>query len=153
MSLRPPSSTPTATIFPYTTLFRSHPSGGRPPPASDPDDLHRHGHRRPAAGHTRRRGRGGAPFHRRGGGVRRQPGDADHAVPDPDPLFAGCGTNRFTANRQSAAGLGLEGFARSRRVKGGASLPMNEIASPGQLRLAYASWALVPVPAIFFLGF
>src|SRR3546814_3532353 len=88
MSLRPPSSTPTATIFPYTTLFRSHPSGGRPPPATDPDDLHRHGHRRPAAGHTRRRGRGGAPFHRRGGGVRRQPGDADHAVPDPDPLFA-----------------------------------------------------------------
>src|SRR3546814_2257442 len=44
--------------------------------------------------------------------------------------LAGCGTNRFTANRQSAAGLGLEGFARSRRVKGGASLPMNEIASP-----------------------
>src|SRR3546814_7341693 len=67
--------------------------------------------------------------------------------------LAGCGTNRFTANRQSAAGLGLEGFARSRRVKGGASLPMNEIASPGQLRLAYARWALVTVPAIVFLGF
>ncbi|AEG49066.1 TspO and MBR like protein [Sphingobium chlorophenolicum L-1] len=30
---------------------------------------------------------------------------------------------------------------------------MNEIASPGQLRLAYARWALVTVPAIVFLGF
>ncbi|BAI97405.1 sensory protein TspO [Sphingobium sp. TA15] len=32
-------------------------------------------------------------------------------------------------------------------------MPMNEIASPGQLRLAYARWALVTVPAIVFLGF
>ncbi|HKY81521.1 MAG TPA: TspO/MBR family protein [Sphingobium sp.] len=30
---------------------------------------------------------------------------------------------------------------------------MNEIASPGQLRLAYLRWALVTVPAILFLGF
>lgn len=30
---------------------------------------------------------------------------------------------------------------------------MNEIASPGQLRLAYARWALVTVPALVFLGF
>ncbi|WP_375196090.1 TspO/MBR family protein [Sphingobium sp.] len=30
---------------------------------------------------------------------------------------------------------------------------MNEIASPGQLRLAYLRWALVTVPAIVFLGF
>lgn len=30
---------------------------------------------------------------------------------------------------------------------------MNEIASPGQLRLAYMRWALVTVPAIVFLGF
>lgn len=30
---------------------------------------------------------------------------------------------------------------------------MNQIASPGQLRLAYARWALVTVPAIVFLGF
>lgn len=30
---------------------------------------------------------------------------------------------------------------------------MNEIASPGQLRLAYARWALVTVPVILFLGF
>ncbi|WP_030538774.1 TspO/MBR family protein [Sphingobium sp. DC-2] len=30
---------------------------------------------------------------------------------------------------------------------------MNEIASPGQLRLAYLRWALVSVPAIVFLGF
>ena len=30
---------------------------------------------------------------------------------------------------------------------------MNEIASPGQLRLDYLRWALVTVPAILFLGF
>jgi benzodiazapine receptor len=30
---------------------------------------------------------------------------------------------------------------------------MNEIASPGQLRLAYLRWALVAVPAIVLLGF
>ena len=30
---------------------------------------------------------------------------------------------------------------------------MNQIASPGQLRLAYLRWALVTVPAIVFLGF
>lgn len=30
---------------------------------------------------------------------------------------------------------------------------MNQIASPGQLRLAYMRWALVTVPAIVFLGF
>ena len=30
---------------------------------------------------------------------------------------------------------------------------MNEIASQGQLRLAYLRWALVTVPAIVFLGF
>ncbi|WP_022681297.1 TspO/MBR family protein [Sphingobium bisphenolivorans] len=30
---------------------------------------------------------------------------------------------------------------------------MHEIASPGQLRLAYLRWALVTVPAIVFLGF
>ena len=30
---------------------------------------------------------------------------------------------------------------------------MNEIASPGQLRLSYLRWALVTVPAIVFLGF
>ncbi len=30
---------------------------------------------------------------------------------------------------------------------------MNEIASPGQLRLAYLRWALFTVPAIVFLGF
>jgi tryptophan-rich sensory protein len=30
---------------------------------------------------------------------------------------------------------------------------MNEIASPGQLRLAYLRWAMVTVPAIVFLGF
>ena len=30
---------------------------------------------------------------------------------------------------------------------------MNEIASPGQLRLSYMRWALVTVPAIVFLGF
>lgn len=30
---------------------------------------------------------------------------------------------------------------------------MNEIASPGQLRLAYLRWALVTVPAVVFLGF
>ncbi|EQB09055.1 TspO and MBR like proteins [Sphingobium quisquiliarum P25] len=30
---------------------------------------------------------------------------------------------------------------------------MNEIASPGQLRLAYLRWALLSVPAIVFLGF
>ena len=30
---------------------------------------------------------------------------------------------------------------------------MNEIASPGQLRLAYLRWALVTVPLILFLGF
>lgn len=30
---------------------------------------------------------------------------------------------------------------------------MNEIASPGQLRLAYLRWALVTVPIILFLGF
>lgn len=30
---------------------------------------------------------------------------------------------------------------------------MNEIASPGQLRIAYLRWALVTVPAIVFLGF
>lgn len=30
---------------------------------------------------------------------------------------------------------------------------MNEIALPGQLRLAYLRWALVTVPAIVFLGF
>ncbi|HEX7742838.1 MAG TPA: TspO/MBR family protein [Sphingobium sp.] len=30
---------------------------------------------------------------------------------------------------------------------------MNEIASPGQLRLAYLRWALVTVPVILFLGF
>lgn len=30
---------------------------------------------------------------------------------------------------------------------------MNEIASPGQLRLAYLRWALVTVPVIVFLGF
>jgi len=30
---------------------------------------------------------------------------------------------------------------------------MNQIASPGQLRLAYLRWALVTVPAILFLGF
>lgn len=30
---------------------------------------------------------------------------------------------------------------------------MNQIASPGQLRLSYLRWALVTVPAIVFLGF
>ena len=30
---------------------------------------------------------------------------------------------------------------------------MNEIASPGQLRLAYLRWALVTVPVIVLLGF
>lgn len=30
---------------------------------------------------------------------------------------------------------------------------MNEIASPGQLRLSYLRWALVTVPAIVFLGY
>lgn len=36
---------------------------------------------------------------------------------------------------------------------GGEALPMNQIASPGQLRLAYLRWALVTVPVIVLLGF
>ena len=32
-------------------------------------------------------------------------------------------------------------------------MPMNEIASPGQLRLAYLRWSLLTVPAIVLLGF
>jgi tryptophan-rich sensory protein len=35
----------------------------------------------------------------------------------------------------------------------GAALPMNEIASRGQLRLAYLRWALFTVPTVLVLGF
>src|SRR3546814_17010833 len=51
MIRRPPRSTRTDTLFPYTTLFRSH--GGRPPLCGGARQGDRHHCRRPVAGQYR----------------------------------------------------------------------------------------------------
>src|SRR3546814_2178646 len=52
MIRRPPRSTRTDTLFPYTTLFRSH--GGRPPLCGGARQGDRHHCRRPVAGQYRK---------------------------------------------------------------------------------------------------
>src|SRR3546814_8386082 len=68
MIRRPPRSTRTDTLFPYTTLFRSGPGGGRA--CADP---RRGGRRLRAAGGPHRRIGGG---HREGPRRRHEPGQA-----------------------------------------------------------------------------
>src|SRR3546814_17320332 len=50
MIRRPPRSTRTDTLFPYTTLFRSHPGYCRPRPPRSQHDLHAVGRDLPASG-------------------------------------------------------------------------------------------------------
>src|SRR3546814_4305235 len=90
---RPPSSTRTDTLFPYTTRFRSGPDGPRPLSQPAAGDANRPADR-PARGDPGR-----------GGGARPGPGRGRHPhSPDRDPHLA------------AAAGRTLPGAVRGRRT-------------------------------------